>query len=213
MSRWQFLFGLLAVLSCTSNTSIAGSVDFAEKLVRATYYEGLPPEDARDLDSHGCARLAQMLEDRRELAYHANIVQALGYSRNQNAFEALRDFASIPLSGEVDRATFRARLYLPVAMGHLAQFDVRALQWLLANRPDGGQPEWRFRQVRGAELKELLSEQFLTGLAHSGAEPARVAIEAALLEGEVGAVSLRRRKHAQAARELFERGIQEEAAR
>ena len=59
---------------------------------------------------------------------------ALGMSGHPDAFPLLAEYAGRPVSGEVDRPTFRTRTRLALAMGHLARKDPRALHWLLTAR-------------------------------------------------------------------------------
>jgi hypothetical protein len=187
---------LALALFCGSLPAHGDSVSDAEDLVVAIYYEGLPYDDARALDDAGVARLAEMLADPGESAHHGNIVLALGMSGNPGAFEALASFASSPVTGEVDRAVFRARTHLGQAMGHLCHDDPRALTWLLRrSRLERTAPGWSFRQHRGDRLASLLEDQLLSGLAMSGTPRARAALERArdLARGDDAASQRRRR--------------------
>jgi hypothetical protein len=183
-------------LVCGSLPAHGDSVSDAEELVVAVYYEGLPYDDARALDDAGVARLAEMLADPGESTHHGNIVLALGMSGGSGAFEALTGFASSPVTGEVDRAEFRARTQLGRAMGYLCHDDPRALAWLLrrAGR-ERTAPGWSFRQHRGDRLASLLEDQVLVGLAMSGTPSARTALERArAVGGDDDAASQRRRR-------------------
>jgi hypothetical protein len=122
---------LACLLSLASSPAAASATD-AEELVHALYFEGIPPERGRSLDEAAGNRLARMLADPAEAAHHANIVQALGLCGCGPAYEALRDFAGRPRSGEIDRAELRAWSAVPNAMAHLADRDPRALAWLSA---------------------------------------------------------------------------------
>ena len=189
-------------------TATAESVSWAEDLVRQTYFEGLPSEAARDLDDAAVARLAEMLADPAEAPFHGNIAIALGYSGRPAAYTALTEFAASPVIGEVDRATFRARTQVLLALGHLARRDGRALRWLLdAQTRPAEPPSWTFRHHRGASLRTLLDEQLLTALALSRSPAAARHIDELIAETRGSdAASRRRRRHAQAARAMLESG-------
>lgn len=195
-----WLVGLLLTLAVPA---AADPADEAEAWVRQLYYEGLPLEPAAGLDDAAVARLTGLLADPDEAEHHANVLLALGASGHPDAYPALAAFATDAPSGEVDRATFRARTRLRLAFGHLARSDPRALRWLLA-RESAPAPAWHFRQHRGDALRVLLAELERTGLALSGAPAAAARLEQDL-ERSRGAdpASRRRRRHAEAALELY----------
>ncbi len=137
----------------------------AEALVRRWYFEGLPYEEARALTRADVARLAEMLTDPAEAEYWANIVAALGMSGDSSAFPALARFAASPPEGEVASAEYRARLALPLALGHLARSDARALALLVDPlRSPPASPSWRYRHLHGTRLATLLRDSAITGL-------------------------------------------------
>lgn len=152
--------------------------DAAEGLVRETWYEGLPLDRAARIDAAGVARLVSMLEDPAERAHHGNVLLVLGVSAQPPAYEAIRDWAARPPTGEVDRATFRAWQTLPHALGRLAPHDPRALS-LLAAQLDAGPPNWHFRHHRGERLADLNRRAAATGLAISGLPEAGALLERA----------------------------------
>jgi len=184
----------------------ADSASEAEDLVRRTWYEGLPPESARALDDEAVARLVEMLSDPGEAAYHGNIALALGYSGRPGAYAALTTFAEAPVAGEVDRATFRSRTQVLLALGHLARRDGRALRWLLDAEEQGmGPPSWHFRHHRGPALRALLDERILTALALSASPAASRRIDRVIGAAQgPDAASRRRLRHARAARRLLD---------
>ena len=112
------------------------AVDAAEALVRATWFEGLPFAEASEIGAAGAARLRELLADPASARSHANALLALGISAEPGAYAALaryghaRERSSAPASSEIRRA-WRV---LPLAMGHLARRDPRALAWLVAER-------------------------------------------------------------------------------
>lgn len=141
----------------------------AERLVRQTYYEGLPFEDARAVTDAGAVRLAAMLLDPAERAHATNIVLALGIAARPGAYEALADVAERGSSGEVDRAESQLRTSLPIAMGHLARSDERAYAWLVARVDDtSDDPGWSSGSLAGSRLAAQLRRHAIAGLALSG---------------------------------------------
>jgi len=155
--------------------------DAAERLVRETWYEGLPLDEAANIDTAGAARLVSMLQDPDESEHHANILVALGACGQPSSYPAIEAWATLPRSGEVDRATFRAWQALPQALGRLAPHDHRALG-LLTEQLDAEPPGWHFRQHRGARLATLIQRGAATGLATSGLTEADKLLENAEAE-------------------------------
>ena len=173
MSRFIQLWFLLGLLLTTASSARAelGEADFAEELVRARYFEGLPYTEARELTPAGVERLVEMLRDPAEAEHHANIVMALGISGDPQAYFALARFHEHSPEGEVDAAEYRARRAIPIAMGHLARTDPRALRFLLeAARREGPEsaPRWRYRYLRDQKLAGILRRAAITGVAMSG---------------------------------------------
>jgi len=202
--RWLQLLAVAALLcapllpaahSPASDTSVAAGsaepgagraardeldeVEFARKLVRTHYVEGLPYARARQLTPAGVEILIEMLEDPAEAEYHANIVMALGISGGPQVYAALTRFHEYPPEGEVDSAEYRTRRALPFAMGHLAQSDPRAFQFLLeAARAEGpgSAPRWRYRYLRDERLAGILRRAAIRGVAMSGRPEAAAAL-------------------------------------
>jgi hypothetical protein len=170
-------WGVSALLTFSIALSSAGDapaqedagVAAAEALVRQHYFEGIPYEPARALTPAGVARLAEMLENPEDGPYRANIVMALGLSGQARAYEALAAYAARASEGQLEGPESRARLVIPLAMGHLAQSDDRALAYLVqAARAPGRAPRWAHRHLRGPRLGALLRRGAITGLAISG---------------------------------------------
>lgn len=156
--------------------SAENEVAAAEALVRADYFEGVPYERARAISAAGAARLEEMLADPAETAHHAKIAIALGISAHPGAYEALADYAAREPQGRVDHAVFEARLAIPVAMGHLAREDDRALAFLqqaAALDPRAAAPAWSYGHFRGAGLAAMIRARAVLGLGMSGRPEAR----------------------------------------
>ncbi len=170
------LSGLLLTVSLPVRAPLA-EWDFAVELVRADYVEGLPYAEARKLKPAGVERLIEMLRDPAEAEHHENIVMALGISGALQAYPALVEFEDRDVEGEVDAAEYRARRALPLAMGHLARTDPRALQFLLEaarrQEPESA-PRWRYLYLREQRLAGILRRAAITGVAMSG-QPEAVA--------------------------------------
>jgi hypothetical protein len=160
---------MVAGIASAAAADPAAEAQAAERLVRQTYYEGLPYEDARAVTGAGAARLAAMLLDPAERAHAANIVLALGIAARPGAYEVLVDVAARGSSGEVDRTEARLRTALPIAMGHLARSDDRAYAWLVARVDDtSGDPGWSSGSLVGPRLAAQLRRRAIAGLALSG---------------------------------------------
>ncbi len=207
MRRLPLLFTALLALAAAAPAGALGADD-AEALARTLYYEGVPADAALALDADGIARLGEMLADPAEAEHHGNIVSALGLSGHPAAFGLLQAYASVAPSGEVDRATFRARSRIGEAMGRLGQENPHAVAWLLAqaSQGQGEAPAWSHRHHRGDRLRLLLEEQALTGLALTGAPAARPLIDAAASTPGNDVAAKRRRAHGLYAREVHGRG-------
>jgi hypothetical protein len=164
------LLGLLLTAPLPARAQLT-EVELAEELVRAHYAEGLPYEEARELTPDGVDRLVEMLQDPAEAEHHDNVVMALGISGDPQAFLALSEFHESAPEGEVDRAEFRARRAIPHAMGHLAQNDERAYQFLVRSAHRGASspaPGWTYHHLSGKKLKGFLRRAAITGVAKSG---------------------------------------------
>ncbi len=183
MSRFiqlWLLLGLLLTATAPARAQFAEG-DFAEELVRADYVEGLPYAEARNLTLAGIERLVEMLRGSAEAEHHENIVMALGISGAPQAYPALVAFQDREVEGEVDAAEYRARRAIPLAMGHLAGTDPRALRFLLvAARREGPEsaPRWRYLYLRDRKLAGILRRAAITGVAMSGQPDAVAALRA-----------------------------------
>ncbi len=150
-------------------------------MVRADYVEGLPYAEARQLTPADVERLSEMLQDPGEAEHHENIVMALGISGARKAYPALVEFEDRAVEGEADAAEYRARRAVPLAMGHLAGTDPRALRFLLeAARREGPEsaPRWSYLYLRDQKLAGILRRAAITGVAMSGQPEAVAALRA-----------------------------------
>ncbi len=183
MSRFiqlWLLLGLVLTATPPARAQLAER-DFAEELVWADYVEGLPYVEARELTPAGVERLIEMLRDPAEAEHHENIVMALGISGAPQAYPALVAFGDEEVEGEVGAAAYRARRALPLAMGHLARTDPRALRFLLeAARREGPEsaPRWSYLYLRDQRLAGILRRAAITGVAMSGQPDAVAALRA-----------------------------------
>jgi hypothetical protein len=140
----------------------------AEELVRGEYYEALPYARARALTPAGVARLAEMLAEPGEASVRPNLVAALGMSEGADAYPALAAFAHSVPQGAVDSAEYRARLTVPIAMGHLARSDPRALVYLQRAARSDTPTLWTYRHLDGERLGRVLQRAAISGLGVSG---------------------------------------------
>jgi HEAT repeat protein len=179
--RWIWRLTLALVLvSPVPAFGQSQEIESAEALVRARYYEGLPYSGARLLRPAGVERLIQLLRDPSEGQVHANVVMALGMSGAPQAYAALVEFDASAPTGEVDGAEYRARRAIPLAMGHLAREDPRALQFLTGaarGETAGGTPRWRFRHLGDRRLQRVLRRAAISGLGISGRQEALAVLE------------------------------------
>jgi len=173
------LFGIAVALApMTSALAESGALK-AEALARATFYEGVPAEDVRALDSTGVERLIEMLGDPAEAPHHAQILEMLGMSGRPNAYAAVANAAAEEPTGEIDRAELRKRVAVLVALGHLARDDDRALTTLEAavqadtTRP----PRFSHGRLRGKRLSGLMRRSAVSALANSGRTEARATLQ------------------------------------
>jgi len=115
------------MLALATPVAASPDTDAAEALARSAFYEGVPPEAARELGAAGVARLIEMLDDPSEAPHHAQILELLGMSGHPDAYAAVAATAVDEPTGEVDRAQLRKRVAVLAALGHLAREDDRAL--------------------------------------------------------------------------------------
>lgn len=140
----------------------------AEDLVLVVYFEGLPPLRARELSTPGAEHLIEMLRAGDHQPFHSNIVLALGHSEHSQAFATLEWYGRDE-PGDVPSGIYRARVAVPVAMGHLAASDDRALAWLTSRARNGTpRPRWNRAGAGTGELAQTMRAQVLNGLAVSG---------------------------------------------
>ena len=172
-----FALSLAVGLGTAAIASAEDDVAVAEHLARTRFFEGVPAEEARRIGDAGAARLGEMLSDQSEARHHPQIIEVLGMSGHPLAWPTLRREAADMPRGEVDRAVFRKRFALRVAMGHLARHDERALAELL-EEADGRRspPTWSCERHRGARLEALLRRSSVNALALSGRSEAQRAL-------------------------------------
>jgi hypothetical protein len=132
------------------------------------WIDSIPWTELRAFDAEAGARTIELLRDPTQHSCHANALQALGIAAPPGAYEAISDYAREAPSGEVDRSIFAARSALPIALGHLARSDDRALRDLLAAARAPSTPAWSYRTLRGERLALELRQGILQGLALSG---------------------------------------------
>ena len=212
-ATWPAVLSVAIALTVLPAHAQLGEVEFAQELVRARYFEGLPYSRARQLTPAGVKVLIEMLADPGELEHRANIVMALGMSGAAQAYPALAELHAVLLEGEIDNAQYRARSALPLAMGHLARSDSRALAFLIeAVRQEAplSEPDWSYRHLSGQRLEGVLRRATITGLAIS-ARPEAVALLQELDErARVDPASAEEsRTHIREARKLYDRIIRE----
>lgn len=144
-------------------------------------YEGVSISDAKSLDVATLDVIARIVLDPSESRLHTRGLLALGIAAPNGAYETIRAFNAHRLFGEVDRATYDSRLAVPIAMGHLARSDPRALAWLrdaLARRASE-LPEWRFPPFEPEAIARSWRRSVISGLGLT-ADPSAEADLAAL---------------------------------
>ena len=150
----------------------ADEADLAEALVRRQYFEGIPFAEAAAIGPAGTARLVELLGDPSEAQHHAAILEVLGISGQPGAFDAIETFAADPPSGAVSGATWRAQLAIPIALGHLARRNPRALRRLIRASDARRPADWTYRSMNGAAVRVAVHRRVILGLGLSGAPQA-----------------------------------------
>jgi len=175
--------GLIAILlfSASAGADSGTEAAAAEALASARYYDSFPYEEARALTDAGVARLAELLADPTATGVHAHAVLALGVCRREGAFETLvRHAARVP-DGEVSSAVYRSRATIPIAMGHLAASDDRALAYLIdAFQNPPARASWRYSVLDEEKIARKLRRDAASGLATSGRPEAGAALASAI---------------------------------
>ena len=168
---------ILLSIAIWATPALAGAteaeIDYAEGVVRTVYYEGIPHDAADAISESGAARLSEMLGEPGERAHHANILMCLGISGHAGSYQALVGYLAQLRDGEIGRPEFRAWRLVPVAMGHLARQDPRALRWLIAQLGNPSREDWSFLRH---DLPGLRRRGAILGLGVSGMPGAAVAL-------------------------------------
>jgi hypothetical protein len=143
------------------------SVADAEALVRAQWYEGIPFASARAVTPDGAERLVEMLGSPDERDTHAATIEVLGIAGHAGAYEAIASYAARLPDGEITADELRGCRAVPLAMGHLAGRDPRAIGYLAAaaRRDRVG---WRHGHMDEGQVAALLKELAIAGLGLSG---------------------------------------------
>jgi hypothetical protein len=160
-------------------TAALANLDAAEAdaLVRARWFEGVPADRIEPLTPDAVTRLGVLLADSAERQTHAPALELLGRAGADGAYELVAEYAADVPSGEVDRAIFRARLAIPLALGYLARRDDRALWRLIEAAGVGAAPaSWHRAQLDGVRSGVLRQKMAITGLALSGRPEAGVTL-------------------------------------
>lgn len=178
----------LLLASCTLAVpaiSYAGlGVEDAERIARTTWYEGIPESAVSQLDPTAVVRLTAMLGDEAERKHHATILELLGRAGGSGAFEAISAFTESTPVGEVDNATYRARLAAPVALGLLARDDDRAWAALAYKASRRTPRDWRYRHIDGERLGRILERRAVAAVALSGRPEAHALLKRLAREGD-----------------------------
>ena len=167
----------LAFLIPTPATAELDALE-AEALVRAQWFEGIPDERIEQLAPAAIDQLRSMLNKAALGEYHANIIDLLGRGGGAGSYEAVIQYAASTPRGQVDGSQFRAQMAIPLALGHLARSDHRALTLLLqrVNKPPA--VRWHHNRLDASRVAHLLQLHALTGLALSGKSEARSTLKA-----------------------------------
>lgn len=199
------VFLLAAAGAALAGGSSEADRQAAEDLVRPSYFEGLPFAQARAITEDGALSLAAMLADPGEVAHHANALEALGIAGRAGAYEAIATYAASEPADAVDAHVYAARLAIPLALGHLARSDDRALAALLGLATSSSAPGWSYHHLAGERLADVLRRAAVTGLALCGRTEAGDALEALAGSRSQPALALHAhsalRTHARVARE------------
>ena len=153
--------------------------DTALELARAQWFEGIPEERLDRLSPDAHRALGELLEDPGEAEHHAAAIELLGLVGGRPAFKLITRYeraAGTADAEEVSSALHRARIAVPIALGHLARHDDRALRQLLreADRTDG--PRWRTKRISADRAARVHREVCAIGLGLSGREEAPAAL-------------------------------------
>ncbi len=187
------------------------NASLAERRARTRYIEDVPFGMGRELDRGDLRRLAEMLNDPEEAESWANIVTLLGQCECRAGFQALAAWERRLPAGPGSPEEYAARLALPMAYGHLARTDLRALARLIQDLRDGPQPtNWTYGHLRAGTLGEILYNRRISALAASGRLEAEGEWEALLQSRGANA---RARKHIESSRKLHRRVRDEGAER
>ena len=161
-----FVVALLAALPSYATTPDEAAA--AETLVHTLYYEGMPYSEARALSGGATDHLLLLLEDENEAEWAHNIIMALAIADHPDALEAILFYEASLATGEVDRATYRTRVAIPFALGHLARNDDAALSALTARALIKTASSWSHGHWSDQNLAGHLQRLAISSLGISG---------------------------------------------
>ena len=154
-------------------TNLESSVD---RLVLKHHFGGIPYEEAKALGSRAIPHLAGILSDLEKKEFWVNAIVTLGFIEDPAGLAILTSFLD-SAEGEVDVSTLRALLSVHYAIGCIASTgDEDAYDQLSSwiDRPQAKAISWSFK---GRDVRSLLSNRALIGLAVSGRPEATSKLE------------------------------------
>jgi hypothetical protein len=166
------LFFPVKAHSETSNATRAK----VDNLVRQHYFRGIPYLEAHSLGPEAIPYLLDKLNDPVERDFWVNIVVTLGFIEDGTSVEPLVSYLENNC-GEVDVYKFKALISVPFAIGCIASTgDRNSLNYLIemTYSLNPRAVEWKYR---GIDIDSLMVLQAITGLAISGRQEAREALE------------------------------------
>lgn len=156
-------------LCCTAASSQREPVtDF----VRATYYHGLPAEQAAAYGREHVPELVEILQDPSEKDAWPNAVSLLGIIGDESAAAPLIEFLE-RFEGNVDAKTFQALTLTPAALGKVSSSaDGQAIRYLMDAVEPGawrtGRARWRFGTLTEEDRPAFMTKLAVGGLALAG---------------------------------------------
>ncbi len=168
------------LLYAQADTDLINKVDM---LIHNHYMNGIDYAQARALGPDAIPYLVEQLNDPEQKEFWVNIIVTIGFIEDSSAISPLKDFLETTV-GEVDVFTLRALLSVPFAIGCIASSGEReSLNYLetWVDTPDVPPASWSYQNK---DVRALLSEFALTGMAVSGRAEAREKLEQLQIRGD-----------------------------
>ncbi len=156
--------------------------DWLERLVSDRYLAGIPAELLLDLDASASADLRALLANQQFAEHRANVVRAMGFTRDAALSDILMD--ELKVVGDVDEGSFAAISESFLALGRLLGHDPSGaiFDWLIEGSDPAAwaarAPAWTYLGLPAEERDVLLARLSILALSVSETDRALAHLQA-----------------------------------